>query len=259
MGELEITRPSDGVALVTLNRPHRRNALNDDLLLNLLPGAVTSLQGDADVRVIVVTGVGESFSSGADLTDCSGFNLDSRDLTEEWIRRAHQGGVDLWNLPKPKIAAINGAAVGAGLGLALACDIRIAAPTARMGAPFVAMGLVPDYGITFHLPRIIGATASLDLLWTGRLIGAEEALELHLVSRIAQDAVSVSLDLAANIASMPTGAVNAIRQNVYQSMDVGLEAVALLQEPRSQSEALHGHEFKQRFADYRRRVQARKA
>jgi enoyl-CoA hydratase/carnithine racemase len=199
MGGLRIERPLDGVVLLTLNRPEQLNALDDDLLLRALPETFAELAKDASVRAVVVTGEGRGFCAGADL-DCSGFSQPTPVEAADFTARTHRTPANLRQLPQPTIAAVNGPAVGAGFGLALACDIRYASPGARLGAPFASMGLVPDFGVSYFLPRILGTANAIDLLLSGRLVGAEEALALGLVSRIEKDVrwSSTSLERCSN-------------------------------------------------------------
>ena len=253
MGGLRIERPLDGVVLLTLNRPEQLNALDDDLLLRALPETFAELAKDASVRAVVVTGEGRGFCAGADL-DCSGFSQPTPVEAADFTARTHRTPANLRQLPQPTIAAVNGPAVGAGFGLALACDIRYASPGARLGAPFASMGLVPDFGVSYFLPRILGTANAIDLLLSGRLVGAEEALALGLVSRIEKDVVAAALETAAVFASMPPWAVKTTKANVYRSMELDLVGEVLEQEVRSQAVALHGSEFPDRFHAWRQRV-----
>jgi enoyl-CoA hydratase/carnithine racemase len=251
---VRIEQPADGVALVVLNRPERLNAFDDDLLLRTLPATFTRLGDDQAVRAIVVTGEGRGFSAGADL-DCSGFTQPSPTEAAMFVRATHRTPVIVRSLEKPTIAAVNGSAVGAGFGLALACDLRLASADARMGAGFVAMGLVPDYGVSFFLPRVVGTAVALDLLFTGRLADAEEALGLGLVSRICDDVVGDAIELATAFAANPPQAMAMTKRNVYRSMELSLEAEILEQEVRAQALALHGSEFPERFVAWKRKIQ----
>jgi enoyl-CoA hydratase/carnithine racemase len=251
---LRVDRPADGVAQVTLTRPQRLNAFDDDLLLHALPATFAELGEDETVRAIVVTGEGRGFSAGADL-DCSGFTQPSPTEAATFVRATHRTPVIVRSLQKPTIAAVNGSAVGAGFGLALACDLRLASPSARMGAGFVSMGLVPDYGVSYFLPRVVGTAVALDMLFTGRLADAEEALRLGLVSRISDDVVGDAVELAVTFAANPPQAMAMTKRNVYRSMELGLEAEILEQEVRAQALALHGSEFPDRFAAWKQKIQ----
>ncbi len=253
MPGLRVEHPSDGVALVTLSRPERLNALDDELLLRTLPDTFGQLAADTSVRAVVVTGEGRGFCSGADL-ESSGFAQPTPLEAAGFVARTHRTPVIVRRLPQPTIAAVNGPAVGAGFGLALACDLRFAAPGARFGAPFVAMGLVPDFGVSYFLPRLIGTAPALDVLLTGRLVDAEEALALRLVSRVEPDVVGAALDAAATMAASAPFALATTKANVYRAMELDLVAEVLEQEVRSQAIALHGSEFPVRFARWRSTV-----
>lgn len=254
MAGLRIERPADGVALVVLDRPERLNALDDELLVHLVPDTFADLASDAQVRAVVVTGAGRGFCSGADL-DSSGFGQPTSLEAAQFTRSTHQGPVNVRRLSKPTIAAVNGPAVGAGFGLALACDLRFASPGARFGAPFVGMGLVPDYGVSYFLPRVVGTATALDIVLTGRLVDADEALRLGLVSRVEDDVVAAAVETATTIAANPPQATEVTRANVYRALELGLEAEILEQEVRAQAVALHGSEFPERFAAWKRKVQ----
>jgi enoyl-CoA hydratase/carnithine racemase len=253
MAGLRIEHPYDGVVLLTLNRPDQLNALDDELLLRVLPDTFAELAADASVRAVVVTGQGRGFCAGADL-DCSGFSQATALEAADFTARTHRTPVNVRRLPQPTIAAVNGPAVGAGFGLALACDIRYAGPKARFGAPFAVMGLVPDFGVSYFLPRIMGTAAALDLLLSGRLVGADEALGLGLVSRIEEDVVTAAVEAARVFASMPPWAVKTTKANVYRSMELDLVGEVLEQEVRAQAVALHGSEFPDRFRAWRDQV-----
>lgn len=253
MPGLRVEHPSAGVALVTLTRPERMNALDDELLLRTLPETFDRLAADPSVRVVVVTGEGRGFCSGADL-DSSGFTQPTPVQAAQFVARTHRTPVIVRRLPQPTIAAVNGPAVGAGFGLALACDLRYAAPGARFGAPFATMGLVPDFGVSYFLPRLIGTAPALDLLLTGRFVDAEEALALGLVSRLESDVVATALETAGALAAMAPFALSATKANVYRAMELDLVAEVLEQEVRSQAVALHGSEFPDRFARWRSTV-----
>ena len=256
MAGLTIERPADGVALVTLDRPERLNALDDELLTTLVPGTFADLARDDSVHAVVVTGAGRGFCAGADL-DSNGFGQPTALEAARFVRSTHQGPVNVRRLPQPTIAAVNGPAIGAGFGLALACDLRFAAPGARFGAPFVGMGLVPDYGVSYFLPRVVGTAVALDILLTGRIVGADEALALGLVSRVVDDVVAAAVETATAIAANPPQATQTTRANVYRALELSLEAEILEQEVRTQAVALHGSEFPERFAAWKQKIQGR--
>ena len=256
MNGVTLSTPRDGVALVTLDRPDRMNALDDDLLVRSLPDTFDQLAVDPSVRVVVVTGAGRGFCAGADL-DCAGFRQPDTLAAEAFMRASHRTPAAIRAMPQPSIAAVNGAAVGAGLGLALACDVRYAAPQAKLGAPFVAMGLVPDFGVSYFLPRLVGTDAALELLLSGRLVDGVEAARLGMVSRVTDDPLAAALDWAEVVAGMPPAAVAATRSNVYRGLEVDLATDLQSLEIRAQVGALFGDEFRQRFDAYRQALDRR--
>jgi 2-(1,2-epoxy-1,2-dihydrophenyl)acetyl-CoA isomerase len=176
---------ADGVAVITLNRTDALNAFDRPLKRELLK-ALRSAGRDASVRAIVLTGAGRAFSAGQDLREA--FGGDNPTLAEELRRFYNPIILELRRLPKPVIAAINGVAAGAGASLAFACDIRIAAETASFVLAFGRVGLVPDNGATWFLPRLVGPARAAELMMTGEPLSAARAEELGLVNKV------VSLD-----------------------------------------------------------------
>jgi len=253
MTGLRVERPDEGVARVVLDRPKRRNALDDDLLLRTLPGALADLGADESVRVVIVTGTDPDFCAGADL-ECSGLEQPSPVASERFMTASHRTPLLLRSMPKPTIAAVNGAAVGAGLGIALACDIRLAGPRARFIAPFLRMGLPPDFGTSYFLPQAVGASTAMELFLTARPVGAEEAARLRLVSRVVEDVQAEALELARVIAANPAGAVAMTKRNVFGSLERGPEEAVLDHEVRSVAIALHGEEFAKMLAAWRAQI-----
>ena len=180
---LRVERPSDGVALLVLDNPDQRNAMSD-AMTEAWSTAVADLAGDPTVRAVVVTGEGSAFCSGGDTS----WIASDPDATVDDLRRRmlpfYRAWLGIRSLEVPTIAAVNGAAIGAGLCLALACDIRYAAASARLGVPFVKLGMHAGMAATYLLPNVVGEAHARDLLLTGRLVDADEALRLGLVSRV---------------------------------------------------------------------------
>jgi enoyl-CoA hydratase len=194
--ELLDYRVADGVAIVTLRRPEALNALNQELFTEL--GEVAELARiDDGVRVLILTGEGRAFAAGADIPEIT--QLPDVFAGRNFSAAGQAVMNELAALPKPTIAAINGFALGGGLELALACNLRVAHPKARLGLPEVGLGLIPGYGGTQRLPRLIGRSRALDLILTGRHVTAEEALQLGLINRIADDALQGAIELAQTI------------------------------------------------------------
>ncbi len=180
---LRLDRPSEGVAVITLDNPELRNAMSEEMTKSWVE-AIDLLAGDRGLRVVVVTGAGSAFCSGGNTSWIAG----EPDATVDQLRERMLGFYRAWlsirQLEVPTIAAVNGAAIGAGLCVALACDIRYAAAGAKLGAPFVKLGLHPGMASTYLFPEVVGEAAARDLLLTGRIVDAEEARQLGMVSRV---------------------------------------------------------------------------
>ena len=209
----------DGVAIVTVDRPDALNALNGDLLFELSL-AFELAEADLNVRALIVTGSGRAFVAGADIA-----NLQK--LSDPFSgREASLAGQDVMNtlaaLPVPTIAAVNGFALGGGLELALAADLRVASEDARLGLPEVSLGLIPGYGGTQRLARLVGMGRALDLIYTGRHVKADEALQLGIVNRVAPDALSAAKELAAQILKNAPVALGLAKEAVVRGLDVTL-------------------------------------
>jgi enoyl-CoA hydratase len=180
---LRLERPSEGVALLVLDNPDLRNAMSDEMTRSWV-AAVDELAADRTVRVVVVTGAGSAFCSGGNTSWIAG----EPDATVDQLRTRmvafYRAWLSIRRLEVPTIAAVNGAAVGAGLCLALACDLRYAASGAKLGVPFVKLGMHPGMAATYLLPNVVGPAVARDLLLTGRVVEADEALRLGLVSGV---------------------------------------------------------------------------
>ena len=253
--QLEL-RTADGIALVTLANPGRANSLSNQTFGESLPNLLTDLSHDPGVRVVVLTGAGAAFCAGTEL-DADGFSETRHERTISLLRRAHRNVEILRAMPKPSIAAVNGPAIGAGLGLALACDIRIASPAGRFGSPYVRMGLTPDMGTSFLLREVAGLSHALELTLTGRIINADAACAMGLVSRIADDPLAEAMTLAAEIARNPAAAVSSARAMVIESARRGLAWSLACAEPQEFAGAFHDDEFPGHFAAYRAALAAR--
>lgn len=203
---LRVERPSPGVALITLDDPARRNVMSDEMTASWVR-AIDGLSTDADLRAVVVTGAGTSYCSGGDI----GWIASEPDATVDHLRTRmiafYRAWLSIRKLEVPTIAAINGHAIGAGLCLALACDLRFAAVGAKMGAPFVKLGLHPGMAATHLFPDVVGEAAARDLLLTGRIVDAEEARHLQLVSRVFSDETFLDEALAVAIGIAETAPI----------------------------------------------------
>jgi 2-(1,2-epoxy-1,2-dihydrophenyl)acetyl-CoA isomerase len=224
-----LTDVHDGVQTITLNQPAKFNALSSAMLQNL-GEVLRSVERDDGVRALVLTGAGSAFSSGADLTEFT-FGDGAPDAGEVLRRRYSPLVTRMHAMEKPVLAAINGVAAGAGLSLALACDVRFAADSARLVVAFVRIGLVPDAGLMYFLPRLIGPAKTLELSWTGDPIGAREAYELGVVNKVLPDdqVLGHTQDLAARLAKGPRKTIALIKRAVNQAHELPLERVLELE------------------------------
>jgi len=211
----------DGIATITLNRPQTLNALSPRLSDEWI-AAIEEAKVDDEVRVLVVTGVGRAF--------CSGANPRALDAMRE---HHHQGDTPTSGMPraladfnKPYIGSINGPAVGGGMDMASLCDIRIASDQARFGMLYVRMGVVPGDGGCYFLPRIVGLAKACELIWTGRIIDAEEALRIGYVSRVVphEELKAATRELAMQLAKGPAVAIGLDKQLIYRCWSLDLEA-----------------------------------
>jgi enoyl-CoA hydratase len=207
------------IAIVTFNRPAVLNALNAQTL-DELRRVLLDVQVDEAIRVVVLTGSGEkAFVAGADINELARQTPASgRDLA-----RAGQAVIDLIEtLGKPVIAAVNGFALGGGCELAMACTLRVAAETARLGQPEINLGIIPGYGGTQRLPRLVGKGRALELLLTGAPIGAAEALRIGLVNRVvpASELMSAVMELATQLARQAPVAMRYILEAVHHGLEM---------------------------------------
>lgn len=230
---LRLERPADGVALLVLDLPELRNAMSDEMTASWVR-AVDHLATDPTVRAVVVTGEGQGFCSGGNLSWLASEPDASVDALRTRMLPFYRAWLSVRRLEVPTIAAINGAAIGAGLCLALACDLRFAARGARMGVPFTRLGLHPGMAGTYLLPDVVGAAVARDLFLTGRLVDADEALSLGLVSRVvdAAELRDVAIEAASGIAQaapIATRLTKRALQRPHASIDVALDWEGLAQ------------------------------
>lgn len=181
--DLRLERPAPGVARLVLDNPSQRNAMSD-AMTESWGRAIDELAADRDVRVVVVTGEGSAFCSGGNPAWIAGEPDAEVDYLRTRMLAFYRAWLAIRRLEVPTIAALNGPAVGAGLCIALACDLRYAAAGARLSVPFVKLGMHPGMGATYLLPNVVGATHARDLLLTGRAVEGEEALRIGLVNGV---------------------------------------------------------------------------
>ena len=232
---LSVDRPSPGVVVATLDNPDQRNAMTGPMT-HAWDELMTELADDRDLRVLVVTGAGSAFCSGGDTSWIAGEpHASVADLRTRMLP-FYRSWLSVLDLDVPTIAAVNGPAVGAGLCLALACDLRYAAAGARFAAPFVRLGMHPAMAATWLLPEAVGLPIARELLFTGRRVDADEALRIGLVSRVfasADELVAGSIAVAEQIAANGPVAVRltaaGLRDGAHPSVEAALQYEALAQ------------------------------
>jgi len=231
---VDVRLASAGVALVTLNLPQVRNAMTTELTAAWTT-AMDKVAGDRSLRAVVVTGAGSAFCAGADLSWLEQGNLS--DNTPDRLRDKMLPFYRAWlvpqQIPVPVVAAVNGPAVGAGLCLALACDLRYASPSAMFSAPFTQLGTHGGMAVSWLLPEAVGMPRAREMLYTGRVVAADEALAWGLVSEVAEDVVGRALEVAAGVAQAAPIATRLTKAGLAQGSRGGFE-VALQWEALAQ-------------------------
>ncbi|HET7741190.1 MAG TPA: enoyl-CoA hydratase-related protein [Mycobacterium sp.] len=239
MANLELSRPRPDIAVLTLSRPDKLNALNHGLVEDL-HATLDDIRADDQCRVVVLTGAGRGFCSGLDLTepspDAASGGLEFPRSGMRWQERIAELTTKLSRLRQPVIAAVNGPAYGGGFALALASDIRIASESARFCTQFIKLGLGGcDIGVSYTLPRIVGAGQAFDLILTARTVDAAEALALGLVSRLsAGSVVEDALALAETLCGYGKFGVESTKQVLWANLEAPSLDAALQVENRSQ-------------------------
>jgi len=229
---LILYKKEGGVATVILNRPRALNALNAAMIEEILD-AVKKTAADPGVKAFILTGAGRAFCFGADISEFRPASENSApDSLHALLNRSQEMIRRLAALPQPTIAALNGFATGLGLDLALACDLRIAAERAKLGEAFVTMGLVPDGGGTFFLPRIVGFAKAAEMIFTGEPLPASEAERIGLINRVvpSHDLEKSAQELADKLARGASLAISlakkALRKNLHGDLDAALQMEA---------------------------------
>ena len=213
----------DKIATITLNRPDKLNAFTRDML-DGWQASLGKAQADDAVHVVIVTGAGRAFCSGGDVGRMGQGEPSALDGKNGLWEGVHRVPKQLEQMDKPVIAMVNGLAVGAGMGMCVMCDMRVAAESARFSTGYVRVGLVPGDGDTYFLPRLVGAAKALELLWTADFIEAPEAHRLGIVQRVVPDAQlkDTTYALARQIADGPQIPIRMIKRLVYQSLRLDL-------------------------------------
>lgn len=214
-----LTDVRDGIGTLTLNRPDKMNAFDGEMRVEL-EEATRHLVDDPEVRVIVVTGAGRAFCAGADVGYMgAALAHDDHDAAMGLVRSGAAIVRLLHEAPKPVLGSLNGAAAGGGANLALACDLRLASDRATIGQVFHRIGLHPDMGGTHFLPRLVGPSRALELIWSAEMIPASRCLELGLVNRVVahDDLAAETAAWAARLAAMPPIAARLVKAAIHGS------------------------------------------
>jgi 2-(1,2-epoxy-1,2-dihydrophenyl)acetyl-CoA isomerase len=216
------------VATIAMNRPEARNAI-DLAMRNELNGALDEIEADRDARVVILTGAGGHFCAGGDVKTMSRRHTATEGRAR--LQVLNRFVIRLFNFPKPTIAMVDGAAVGAGCNIALACDIVVASDRARFGEVFARIGLVPDGGGTWLLPRLVGLAKAKELVFSADIIDAAEALRIGLVNRVvpAADLDAAARELAGRIAAGPPIALGLAKSLLNRSESIDLAAALELE------------------------------
>lgn len=219
---------ADGIATITLNRPDRLNALSTALSRDLVD-ALRHVADDAAVRAVVITGAGRAFCAGGDIEEMRQLIDGETDASTvaDLVGLGGEAARILHEMPKGSIAAVNGPAAGGGAGLALACDLRIAANTASFGIVFNRLGLVPDWGATYFLPRFVGTAKAIELTFGADMIDAGEALRLGIFNGVVppEDLAAAVRNAAQRLAAKPPLTIKLARQALQNSVNMTLQAV----------------------------------
>ena len=231
------------ITTLVMNRPDKLNALNNDLSM-ALNEALSRIGNDASVHVVVLTGAGRAFCAGGDL-GAIGKGREKGDAAElaPILRSGMQAVLNLRTIPQPVIAAVNGPAAGAGMNLALACDIRLAVEGSSYGQNFAKVGLFPDYGGTYFLPQLVGPSVAAEMFYTGDMIDAATAHRLGIINHLfpAEQFESAVAAFAGKIAEGPQVAIRGVKQAIFHREKEAL-LEALEREVETQLKCFHSHD-----------------
>jgi 2-(1,2-epoxy-1,2-dihydrophenyl)acetyl-CoA isomerase len=232
------------IATIKLNRPDKLNAFGGPMRDELLE-ALGKIATDDEIRVLIVTGEGRGFSAGGDIDHLKQVR-EARD--EQALRQVLDTGQKITStmrsMPKPVIAAVNGPCAGAGFSFALGCDIRIASEAATFGASFARIGLHPDWGGSWFLPRLVGSAQACELIFTGSMISAREAERIGLVNRVVphEELIPAVLELASVMARSAPQVIRLAKESIYRSLSSNLES-AYARETEVQAQCFYSEDF----------------
>ncbi|MCS1351909.1 enoyl-CoA hydratase-related protein [Mechercharimyces sp. CAU 1602] len=243
MGSAVLFKKEEGVGIVTLNRPEKYNALNLELKKELLQ-VLQSAGQDPEVRAVMLTGVGKAFCSGQDLTDHTDPNIAELAFGKSVREQYNPIVMAIAQMEKPVIAVVNGVAAGAGASLALACDMRIISDQSRFVIAFNRIGLVPDTGASYFLPRLVGMGRAMELAMTARDVEAEEAIQIGLANKIVpqEQLETEAFAWLKKLAAGPTKSTGMTKKALYKAMEQSLEE-ALELEAQLQQQAGCSQDF----------------
>lgn len=247
------TERRDGVAVITVSDPARRNAMAIDLAEDLVT-AIRDVECDETIGAVVLTGEPPGFCAGADLSQLAG----AGGSREDGLRRIYQGFLAVAECTLPTVAAVNGAAVGAGMNLALACDVRLAGPKARFDSRFLQLGLHPGGGYTWMAQRVLGPQGAAAVTLFGDVLDAGEAERTGLVWRAVDDPVAAAVELAARAAAAPRDLAIATKRTMRVTGTLPVQSAAVDVEIRAQLASLDSPAFAERLAALKARVSGKK-
>ena len=224
------------IAILTLNRPKVLNAFSLEMRQDI-GQALQEISEDDDIRAVIITGAGRAFSAGGDMKSWGGSK--DTNIMKTIIEAAHRAVTNLIALEKPVIAMVNGDAIGAGCNLALACDLVIASENARFGEVFVKVGLGPDWGGAYLLPRLVGLAKAKELIFTGKIISAKEACKIGLINRVVsnEDLEMEVMKLAEKLSNMATKAIGMGKTFLHKAWNMDIHEV-LKYEAQMQNELM---------------------
>lgn len=256
MYETLIYEKDGAVATISLNRPKVLNSFNGQMHEEIRDAFDAAFEDD-EVRAVVLRGEGRGFSAGADLSEVVESENGDPDLGQ-YLRETYSRLVTrIVGIEKPVIASLHGPVYGAGMGIALACDLRIAAESAKFSVAFIKIGLMPDAGVSFFLPRIVGIGRAMEMSMLGEAVEAEEAYRIGLVNKVVgeDELANETAALAGRLADLPTRALGRIKQSVHASFETDLET-ALEKEAEGQTFCGHTDDHKEGVAAFREKRQA---
>jgi enoyl-CoA hydratase len=243
----------DYIGILTLNSPSTSNSLSQEMAPEFKE-TIKYCRSDKDLRVLIITGEGKHFSSGGDFKLLDENTRKSFDENKRIMLDFYSHYLSIHDLEIPTIAAINGAAIGAGCCLAVACDLRVAAPSTKLGMTFIKLGLHPGMGGTFFLPKIVGISHALELFYTGKIIDGEEAYRLGIINRLAKEdtVLETAMEFARTISSNAPIPIKQVRNAVLGKRNTNLEA-SLQYEAQSQAHCYSTKDFKEGLKAIRNR------